>query len=332
MAKLLVSKKNTFHTVTSFLLFTILTITVKAQNNYQWADSTAVWHLTSGSFVGPGYQKMRYEKDTIINNQPCQKIIRYSQIKIQTGPGVFEISPLIYDASYFLYRSNDSIFSYHDNHFFLAFKTNALVGEIWDLGKLYVGDSIQHAYVKVDSVYFESYNGQSLRNIKIHACDMNGDSISYVGPNQDTALTACIAPGYIGSIVNEIFGPMWGFNGINFAYPNFGVVEYMPAQMLCYQDNSLSFIQFQSTDCFNNLFVGINEIDAKEILPFPNPTTNKITINNQAGETLYITDLAGKAVLQKQLTQNVETVNLEDLTNGMYLIRVGILSNKLIKN
>lgn len=304
----------------------------KAQNSFQWADTGSVWHLTSGSFVGPGYQKMVYEKDTIINNQPCQKINRVSQIKQQTGPGTFVVGPIVNDESYFIFKQNDAVFSYHNNQFFLAFKTNAFVGEIWDLGKLNVDDTIQHAYVKVDSVYFEPYNGQSLRNIKIHACDMNGDSISYVGPGQDTALTALIAPGYTGSVVNEKFGPMQGFNGINFAYPNFGVVEYMPAQMLCYQSATFAPIQFSTTDCYNNIFVGVEENNLQEISLHPNPAQNQITINCKAGETIFISDIAGKMVLQKQLIQDNETINIEHLANGMYTARLGLLSYKLIKN
>jgi len=44
-------------------------IDVNAQNTYQCADIGAVWHLANNGFFGLGYQKMTYEKDTIINNQ-----------------------------------------------------------------------------------------------------------------------------------------------------------------------------------------------------------------------------------------------------------------------
>jgi hypothetical protein len=316
------------------LLYLLLLSNIStAQNAFKWADSAAVWHLSSGSMLGLGYQKMVYEKDSIINNKHCQKISRMSQIRQQTGPGTFAISPLMFDASYFLYKSNDSIFSYHDNQFFLAFKTNGIVGEIWDLGKLYINDTIQHACVKVDSVFYQSYNGQSLRNIKIHACDMNGDSIVYNGPNPDSALTALIAPGYIGSIINEKFGPLQGFNGINFAYPNFGIIEYMPATMLCYQSATFPFHQFQNEDCFNNIFVGVEEQSmGGKIDFFPNPASNQMSILNHEGETIVIADLSGKVIFQKQLNQNTETINIENLANGMYMVNVGLITRKLIKN
>lgn len=320
-----------------FLLFTCYLIDVKGQNNFEWADSAAVWHLTSGSFLGPGYQKMVYEKDTIINNQECQKISRYSQIKIQTGPGTFTLSPIMFDASYFLYKSNDSVFSYHDNHFFLAFKTNAFVGEIWDLGKLSVTDTIQHAYVKVDSVYFETYNGQSLRNIKIHACDINGDSINYTGPNPDTALTAFIAPGYMGSVVNEKFGPFSGFNGINQAASNFGVIEYMPAQLNCYQSASFPLLQFQNSDCFNNIFTGLYTENIQRMPVSPNPMQTQVFFDEAfIGDFIVMYDIHGKIIMQNRIVNN--EINISMLNRGLYFYSISNQlgevkhSGKLIKN
>ena len=51
------------------LLISKFFIDVNAQNTYQCADIGAVWHLANNGFFGLGYQKMTYEKDTIINNQ-----------------------------------------------------------------------------------------------------------------------------------------------------------------------------------------------------------------------------------------------------------------------
>ncbi|HRG58660.1 MAG TPA: T9SS type A sorting domain-containing protein [Bacteroidia bacterium] len=320
-----------------FLLFICYFIDVKGQNNFEWADSGAVWHLASNSFVGPGYQKMVYEKDTIINNHFCQKIHREAQILINTGGGVYTLSPLYNETPYFLYESNDSVFSYHNNQFFLAFKTNAFTGEIWDLGKLNETDTIQHAYVKVDSIYYETYNGLNLRNIKIHACDMNGDSINYNGPFPDTALTALIAPGNMGSIVNEKFGPMQSFNGINFAYPNFGIVEYMPAQVLCYKSSTFAPIQFSNTDCYNNVFAGIDEKDSNEFMLFPNPAQSIIYFRNKIPNLkISIFDIIGTHVLTQSLING--GISIEELTSGIYLYQIInldediILTSKFIKN
>lgn len=94
-----------------------------------------------------------------------------------------------------MYKSNDSVFIYKNNSFQLAFKTNATVGEIWDLGMS--SYSNQHEYAKVDSVYFISYNGLPLRNIVVHACKANGDNIVWEQNPTDTNIISLL------TVINE---------------------------------------------------------------------------------------------------------------------------------
>jgi hypothetical protein len=311
-------------------LFAFYFIDVKAQNNFEWADSGAVWHHTYNGLTGLGYQKMTYQKDTIINNQLCQKIIRESQSLIQVSQGVFVPSQVNIDPSYFLYQSNDTVYTYYNGSFFMAFKTNATVGEIWDLGNFSGIASNLHAYVKVDSVYFQTYNGVSLRNIKIHNCDANGDSLDFTV--FDTIPVAGISSPFLGGNINEKFGPTIGFNGINYTSVFFGVDEYIPQQILCYQSATFPFIQFGTSDCFNNIFVGIDDQVEDAIQIYPNPAHNQITINGKFGETLILSDVLGKIVLQKQLKSASESIDITQLANGMYLVNVGNTTSKLIKN
>jgi hypothetical protein len=312
------------------LLITFYLVEAKAQNNFQWADSGAVWHHTYNGLTGLGYQKMTYQKDTVINNQPCQKIIRESQSLIQVSQGVFVPTPVNNDPSYFLYQSNDTVYTFYNGSFFMAFKTNANVGEIWDLGNFSGIASNLHAFVKVDSVYFQTYNGVSLRNIKIHNCDANGDSLDFTV--FDTIPVAGISSPFLGGIINEKFGPMLGFNGINYTSVFFGIDEYLPQQILCYQSASFPFIQFNTSDCYNNIFVGIDDPIKDDFQLYPNPAHAQIAINNKAGETLVISDITGKIVLQKQLQTEKENIDIAQLANGMYLVHVGNTSTKLIKN
>jgi hypothetical protein len=312
------------------LLITFYLVEAKAQNNFQWADSGAVWHHTYNGLTGLGYQKMTYQKDTVINNQPCQKIIRESQSLIQVSQGVFVATPVNNDPSYFLYQSNDTVYTFYNGSFFMAFKTNANVGEIWDLGNFSGIASNLHAFVKVDSVYFQTYNGVSLRNIKIHNCDANGDSLDFTV--FDTIPVAGISSPFLGGIINEKFGPMLGFNGINYTSVFLGIDEYIPQQILCYQSATFPFIQFNTSDCYNNIFVGIDDPIKDDFQLYPNPAHAQIAINNKAGETLVISDITGKIVLQKQLQTAKENIDIAQLANGMYLVHLGNTSTKLIKN
>jgi hypothetical protein len=312
------------------LLITFYLVEAKAQNNFQWADSGAVWHHTYNGLTGLGYQKMTYQKDTVINNQPCQKITRESQSLIQVSQGVFVATPVNNDPSYFLYQSNDTVYTFYNGSFFMAFKTKANVGEIWDLGNFSGIASNLHAFVKVDSVYFQTYNGVSLRNIKIHNCDANGDSLDFTV--FDTIPVAGISSPFLGGIINEKFGPMLGYNGINYTSVFFGIDEYIPQQILCYQSATFPFIQFNTSDCYNNIFVGIDNPIKDDFQLYPNPAHAQIAINNKAGEILIIADITGKIVLQKQLQTEKENIDIAQLANGMYLVHVGNTSTKLIKN
>jgi len=313
------------------ILIYTFSLQIKAQNSFQWADSGAVWHLAYTAFVGPGYQKMMYEKDTIINNQSCQKIYREAQIRVYNGGGVYTLTPVFPEPPYFLYKSNDTIFSYHQNSFHMAFKTNAAVGEIWDLGNYSGFANSIHAFVKVDSVFFQTYNGVSLRNIKVHHCDANGDSLDMNSTTDTIAYSGLL--GYMSAgIINEKFGPMQGFNGINHTSLNLFADEYMPSALTCYQSATFPFIQFNSSDCFNNIFVGIDDPIKNAIQIYPNPAHAQIAINNKAGETLVISDITGKIVLQKQLQTEKENIDIAQLANGIYLVHVGNTSTKLIKN
>jgi hypothetical protein len=313
-----------------FLFFIFCLINTKAQNNFHWADSGAVWHLAYNAFVGQGYQKMIYEKDTIINNQACQKIYREAQILINAGGSTFTLSPIYHEDSYFLYKSNDTIFSFFEGSFRMAFKINATLGEVWDLGNCTgIGSNIK-AFVKVDSVYFQTYNGQSLRNIKIHHCDVNGDSLDF--NSVDTIAYAGLLGYTTAGVINEKFGPLHGFNGINHTSLSYLSDEYTASSVTCYQSINFPSIQFNNNDCFNNIFLGIETKGQSEFSLFPNPACHQITIKSTAGETVIISDLMGKIVYQDQLESAIQNINVSQLVKGMYLVYIGNKANKLIKN
>jgi hypothetical protein len=305
-------------------LFAFYFIDVKAQNNFQWADSGAVWHHTYNWISMPGYQKTTYVGDTIINNQPCQIIKSNSQQAWPQQNGTLITGSVWPLNVFYLYKSNDSVFAFRNNIFNLVFKTNATPGEIWDLGDFgFITNS--HAYVKVDSVYYQNYNGVTLRNIHVFPCKQNGDSVEFGFGLPDT--------NYISKLntINEKFGPLGSFQTINNATPNNIIDESLDQGILCYQSASFPFIQFNSSDCFNNLFVGVDEQIKDNFQLFPNPAHHQITIKSKTGETIIILDVMGKIVLEKQLKQDEETIEIDHLYEGFYILKIGINSEKIIK-
>jgi photosystem II stability/assembly factor-like uncharacterized protein len=81
------------------------------------------------------------------------------------------------------------------------------------------------------------------------------------------------------------------------------------------------------------------ENEDKEILLYPNPTSNNFTIQNAtANSVLNIFNLQGSKVIHKKLTQDIDNISIEQLSNGIYFYHVtdshGIIlgQGKVIKN
>jgi hypothetical protein len=77
--------------------------------------------------------------------------------------------------------------------------------------------------------------------------------------------------------------------------------------------------------------IGINELSASFNL-YPNPATSAVTIaSSQSIEQIVITDLSGKVILiltEKELNQ---TIDVSDLSRGMYLVKVISQGNQITK-
>lgn len=83
----------------------------------------------------------------------------------------------------------------------------------------------------------------------------------------------------------------------------------------------------------------INMANEKEIVLFPNPAGNKIYIkyNNFENSNIYVEiyDLLGNLLLSQILNKNTASINLQNINNGLYLIKIktkeGLYVKKFIK-
>jgi hypothetical protein len=106
-----------------------------------------------------------------------------------------------------------------------------------------------------------------------------------------------------------------GLNGVTFN--NTGIIEDINAV---------------SDNCINLLSVG--DIAFNDLQVYPNPTKDLVNFNfNKQIDQIEVYDLSGKTVLRKS---NSETINLENLEDGLYLIRISSDENskmiKIVKN
>ena len=77
---------------------------------------------------------------------------------------------------------------------------------------------------------------------------------------------------------------------------------------------------------------GINESEAS-IKVYPNPTSGKITIEAVGMTEVSVYNTLGQCVLQKEVSGELTTVNLQQVSEGLYLLRVktveGFISKRI---
>ena len=129
-------------------------------------------------------------------------------------------------------------------------------------------------------------------------------------------------------------------NNTNFSYfktttnPNLTCIE---VDNVAYSTTSWTNIDATASFSLNcSSTVGVNEqADNHSLSIYPNPAKNELIINNGELkiEQVLIFDMTGKTV--KTIIGNVNTVNVSELTRGIYFIQIqtetGLVNNKFIK-
>jgi hypothetical protein len=133
----------------------------KAQN---FAPVGAKWYYTQYDASGPGigYTWFESEKDTVVQGQPCRKIIGQ-------GSCAF-VSPYLFDR-------NDSVFFYHSqrHEFCLLYHFGAAIGDTWTVYHYNESDS---TVLMVDSIGIFNVDGAALRTI--HTSVVNQGENQYI--------------------------------------------------------------------------------------------------------------------------------------------------------
>ena len=73
-----------------------------------------------------------------------------------------------------------------------------------------------------------------------------------------------------------------------------------------------------------------NYTDPEQVNVFPNPASGKVTITNIGSKDIRIFNLAGQEVLQMNATHQVMNIDVSGLNKGMYLLKSGDSTAKLM--
>ena len=86
-------------------------------------------------------------------------------------------------------------------------------------------------------------------------------------------------------------------------------------------------------DTVSNI-ASVNNISYTDLHVYPNPAGNFISISSNeqlAGSSFSITDELGRVVMQGKLEGKTTTLNIEQLPQGLFMIRIGEQNQKIIK-
>jgi hypothetical protein len=308
------------------LLFTLALLTVSLTSFAQFASFGARWSFEDQRYAYSvnGYATINYEKDTLVDGVSSQQLKVAGQYVYNSGPGQTDTSNLQAYGYLHLHKIQDSVFTYREGAFHLAFKTNAVKGDIWNLGP-FSGSMANdpRAFLKVDSVYTKMYDGLLLREIMTKPCDSNGVLVDFSQPpqNQNDFRSYVV----YGAIINEKFGPMTNFSNLNYGASTNIIDETIATRILCYEDDNFSNHKFQPNKaCKMNLNVGLTSLESSVPSIYPIPASSFVTIelNDPSTTVVELIDVYGKVLTIKMVYQLIFDLDLREFPEGIYFLRI----------
>lgn len=278
-----------------------------------WCPSSAEWTYNYFSMTGFGFEKIIYEKDTVLLSQQCIKLNVQRTVPVfPFGPGfppsgtnTISLPPI------FTYSENDTVFFYYENTFHPTYFFNAQVGDTLEVIN-YLGTNGCDTIIQqvVDSAGTIQINNETLR---FYIARHINFSSQFLFPETVTIIEK------VGVIDNHML-------------PHFNCYTDGEEHTLrCYQDADFGLYQPEPiTDC-DFIITGIDNSKTTQkvfLNYFPNPTENYLLVEYKNGTVLefQVADLSGKlyniTFLKNEYPENNIYLNVAHLNPGVYFIQL----------
>jgi hypothetical protein len=274
-----------------------------------WIDQGAVWHYDwSGTL--PGFDKIEYVGDTLIQNKNCQKLEITS----------YMFAPLDYSGellstSYkyqFTYQSNDTVFYLVNDQFHILYDFGAKIGDKWSLGIDTNEFDCGPSWVEVESAGSTVIGGDTLEWISVVTL-----------PNSSVGLSGKIYKRF-GAQEDYLFPTPRNCDS--------AVIEWYVYRFSCFADDSFPVYNVTGKECDYLLRTSVQKLNTKDkiVSIFPNPTTNKLSVKLLRTDrrilNLQILDVQGR--IMKNFTE--KEIDVSGLSKGIYIIRLELDNNEWI--
>lgn len=155
----------------------------------------------------------------------------------------------------------------------------------------------------------------------VHGCDASADSTRL----PDTATDAITIDRFVYDNCNPAASlELWRFNGADHVY------LYQPVNDITEMIEVWLFLRKWSHS--NPTTLGLENKELSAVKISPNPSTGLVHITTEYSGKIQVVDLKGTVVFEQQTQPGGSVLNLDALNKGVYLMRVGEETHKLVLN
>ncbi|KAF0204522.1 MAG: hypothetical protein FD170_427 [Bacteroidetes bacterium] len=294
----------------------ILLIAFSAQGQI-WIDNGATWHYDWSGTI-PGFDKIEYIGDTIIQNKSCQKLMISSYMFAPAELGGELVDS--WTSQKFTYSNGDTVFYLVNDNFQILYNFGAQVGDTWEPGVDTNEFSCGKSYVEVVSTGSDEINGEIYEWLQVTTL-----------PNSSVGFEGKIYKRF-GVIGDYLFPTPRNCD------PDI-IVEFFNYSFMCFQDDSFPLYNVTNKDCDYLLSTDEFEIKYPEkiVSIYPNPASDILSIGVLKPDckitNVVVTDMQGRVLKNVNELQ----IDISDMAKGIYFIRIdfnndGRFVERFIKN